>query len=169
MSNPESGTGWLRRPGWLLAVGVFMVLVLALLLAGVRWQRQQSLIDEIQALGGQVETSPIGPAWLRDALGEDHMRGWDRIVGINLADRDVDDEWLRRILHLKDLDWIDLTATRVTERGLSRVAELPGLKELYVEESSVTDVALADLDAAHPDVTLIRGRRAPASQERSRP
>lgn len=163
MTEPESQTGWLRRPGWVLALGVFLVIVAALLVGGVRWQRQQDLIAGIESLGGQVETRPIGPAWLRSALGEEHMRGWDRIVGVNLADRDVDDAWLPRILHLNDLEWIDLTATNVSERGLERVAELPELKEIYIEESAVSDEALADLDAAHPDVTLIRGRRAPVA------
>jgi hypothetical protein len=161
MSNPEAHTRWLRRPGWLLASGVFMVLFVALLIAAVRWNRQQRLIADIEAVGGQVETTPVGPAWLRSALGEDHMRGWDRIVGINLADCDVDDRWLQRILYLQDLEWIDLTATGVSERGLARVAELSALKQLYIEETAVSDEALADLDAAHPDVTLIRGRRAP--------
>jgi WD40 repeat protein len=149
------------RIGWWLAVLILLVVAAAALVVGTAWNRQQSLIAQIEALQGQVETRPVGPAWLRQLVGEPRMRGWDAIIGINLADREVDDAWLERIRHLEDLEWIDLTNTKVTEQGLRQLAQLPNLKEIYLEETTVSDEALAALEKSRAGLTVIRGRKDP--------
>jgi len=157
--EPAAKRGW----GWWLAGCAMLLLALVGLMVGTAWNRQATLIDEISAMGGAVETRPVGPEWLRKAIGEDRMRGWDAIVGINLADRQVDDEWLRRLdgVSVKELTWVDVTNTGITTDGLERLGRLPALKQIYILETQIKDEQLAEFDAAHGSIAVIRGRKEP--------
>ena len=154
-----------RRLGVSLVFTIVVLIGLAGLVVGTRWHRQKSLVDQVETLGGQVEARPIGPAWFRDFAGPEFMQGWDPITGINLADRDVDDAWLTRHIgrQLRELEWIDLTNTRVTSSGLNELTLLPQLKEVYIKETTITDADLVKFDAAHPDFTVVRGRKSPVA------
>ncbi len=154
-----------RRLGVSLILTIVVLIGLIGLIVGARWHRQKSLVNQVQTLGGQVEARPIGPAWFREFVGAEFMKGWDPITGINLADRDVDDAWLSRSIgrQLRELEWIDLTNTRVTSAGLEELTLLPHLKEVYIKETTISDADLAKFDAAHPYFTVVRGRKSPVA------
>lgn len=151
-----------RRVGLWLALFIVLLIGLAGLIVGEKWRRHAEFVDRVRVLGGEVEARPAGPAWLRQALGEKHMRGWDPITGVNLADKSIDDAWLQGARpHLQDLEWIDVTNTAVTTDGLGALSALPKLKEVYIKETSIAEADLAQFSAEHSGLSILRGRKAP--------
>ncbi|MEX2359293.1 MAG: hypothetical protein WEE51_13275, partial [Pirellulaceae bacterium] len=62
-----------------------------------------------------------------------------------LARTAVTDAALRRIGQLKKLRWLDLTGTRVTDQGISELAELGNLNDLSLAATVMTDESLATI------------------------
>lgn len=152
---------WVPRPHWIL-IGC---LLLGLLLLGL-WVNglhlaQVRFLNNVTALPGTYELRPVGWPWLRRMVGEETMRGWDHIVGLNLADTQVDGAWLReQRLHLRRLEWIDLNGTPVNREDLDQLAVLPNLNQLYLAETDVSDESLNAFSKSHPRVSLIRSHKA---------
>ncbi len=149
---------------WLLRLGVIGLLAAFVVLGLRAWVRnsvQQRFLADVVNRHGFYELRPVGPQPLRDALGADRMQGFDEIIGVGLADADIDDAWLElNLQRLQTLEWIDLTGTAVTAVGLERVLRLPRLKELYLLDSTVPDEQLAAIFAQHPQVTVQPLRKA---------
>ena len=93
----------------------------------------------------------LGP---RDTLvdGDRHvtLTGWDRqdysllrgltdVVVLQMANRDVTDDTLRRLGDLAQLRELDLNDTQVTDTGLPLLAKLPALKTLRLANTRITD------------------------------
>jgi dipeptidyl aminopeptidase/acylaminoacyl peptidase len=152
---------WAPRPMLLLMGGVLLVLLgVALWLSNLHRQRMLFL-NRVAALKGTVELKPVGWPWLRQALGEDHMRGWDTLVGLDLADTRVDGRWLKdQKGHLQSLEWIDLNGTTVSRDDLESLASLPRLKQVYLADTEFADTTLDAFGKAHPQLGIIRGRKA---------
>ena len=63
----------------------------------------------------------------------------------------VNDEALEHLLHITSLERLDVTYTKVTDRGLTRLLELPHLKTVRFGWAADSRRALARFRAAHPD------------------
>ncbi len=71
-------------PGTLL-IGTLLLIVCAVAIPiGVRYQRQQELIEYVEGLGGTVDTVDRGPEWVHDFMamifGDDGARGFGEVV-----------------------------------------------------------------------------------------
>lgn len=109
--------------------------------------------------------SPKGPAWLRGGVNFGlfnpvrgvilvHQRVRDalprladlpRLLILNLSGSDADDQGLRHVGRLVELQSLNLDWTPVTDAGLEELTGLTQLHSLWLNETDVTDVGLIHL------------------------
>lgn len=135
--SPDKPRRRLPHWGWFLLVAVILGIVGVGLHFGVPYSRQMALLNRVSGL-----TIPWGPTWLREALGDDRMRGLEGIyiVGGELTDEDV--AFLREF-HTQTLTKLRLHNSRVTARGLAGISQFGKLTDITLS-TSVVDQALID-------------------------
>jgi hypothetical protein len=96
---------------------------------------------DVDANGRIVRVNLSGTA----ASDEDlrHLEGLVNLEGLALAGTEV--SGVARLRGLAKLAYLNLDRTRLTDRGLAPVAELPGLRSLYVGSDRLSDAGLAHL------------------------
>ncbi len=130
-------------------------------------ERQRAAIEEIENLGGVVwydyqldadgvpkteEAQPAGPWWLRRFLGDDLFRN---VVKLDLTQTEIDDEGLKRLEGLTDLESLSL-GERVTDAGLVHLEGLPQLHALNLRATQVTAAGVLDFQKAAPNCAIRR-------------
>lgn len=82
--------------------------------------------------------------WIEDAGGSVMRDAAGRITGVNLRASWVTDTDLSKLLQLPNLNYLDLSLTRITDQGMQELKNLPGIVDLnlYFAEY-VTDEGLA--------------------------
>ncbi len=106
--------------------------------------RQYAAIREIQRLGGKADFCRVGPPWLRDLVGIDRMRMFDRVFSITLDKKRATDSTMRQISRLATGPTsLSLSNTQVTDAGLAYLAGLNDLQSLMLDGTQVTDAGLA--------------------------
>ena len=115
----------------------------------IRAGRQRASVERIWELGGYVEhVNDRGnrlhkpPAWYRTLLGDDFM---NPVLSVRLAETDVSDSDLSRIVRLSQLGFLDLTDTRITDCGVGYLSRLRDLEVLVLTNTSVSDAGLSSL------------------------
>ncbi len=135
----------LPRPLWIgLAAAVLVVVAIALQFA-MPIYRQQTVIREIERLGGNVQTRPRGPEWLRERFGEERMTLCNKLVYVNLDDTQVTNAWLAHLAGLTELRVLSLDRTKVTDEGLIHVKRMTDLEALSLNQTRITNVGLIHL------------------------
>ena len=81
----------LPRPLWIGLATVVLIVVAVGLHFGVPIYRQHVVIREIERVGGNVETRPRGPKWLRERVGNERMKLFENVVQVSLATRPATD------------------------------------------------------------------------------
>lgn len=122
-------------------------------------QNQRAVLAEIAKLDAQVvydheargQTSPPGPRWLRQVLGDDFF---DDVAGISIAREGVTDETVAAIATLPHLKSLLLNSDGISDLGLARITRLTELGELGFRSSSVTDAGLAQIAECRGLTTL---------------
>jgi hypothetical protein len=63
---------------------------------------------------------------------------------LKLVGRQANDEWLSRLKteHVKQLRFLDLSCTSITDSGLGRLPQIPNLKSLDLNSSSISNVGM---------------------------
>jgi hypothetical protein len=129
-----------------------------------RARRQKQAVDEVLRLGGVVrfdyqlddkgglvdDAQPSAPAWLREALGDEHFR---KVVtldlsygGPRLGENRITDERLTLIEGVPDLTTLELgRGFEITDEGLVHLRGLTNLKVLYLYNTSVEGPGLRHL------------------------
>jgi hypothetical protein len=145
--TPEPRRFSLRLPSPLsMLVSTVALIVMSVgLLVGIPAYRQQSAIGEIKRLGGQIETRPRGPKWMRDAMGEERMQPFDDVVEVKLRDTRANDAALVYVGRLGGLQRLWLANTRLTDAGLVHLTGLTRLEELSLAQTDVIDNGLIQL------------------------
>ncbi|CAN5370515.1 hypothetical protein BH09PLA1_BH09PLA1_12270 [soil metagenome] len=72
-----------------------------------------------------------------------------RLAGMEITDRSVDD-----LLQLTSLYQLDLRATGITFDGLTRLQELPNLRDLNISDGQISERELATLTNTLADVSI---------------
>ena len=92
-----------------------------------------------------AEVKPGGDVhWVEEAGGKVIHDNAGRITGVDLSASWVTDTDLRKLLLLPDLNYLDLSLTRITDQGMSEIKNLPGIVELSLYYAEyVTDEGLA--------------------------
>jgi hypothetical protein len=123
--------------------------VLVVVAAGVQFilpvWRQQLAIREIQRLGGRIVIQKGGPEWLRERVGNEHMKYFDKVVKADLTVKSVSDSTLRHVAALDNLKALWLGNSRITDDGLAYLRGMNRLEQLWLGNTRVTDVGLVHL------------------------
>lgn len=119
--------------GWLLVIGLLVMLVAIGSIVEVRRQRTESLAERVRSLGGTAILEPGGPAWLRRLVGESPLTSLSRLTRVELTDSQAADSDLRELARHKDLEIVYLFGT-----------------------SQVTPAGIAEFQRARPDLIFIR-------------
>lgn len=100
---------------------------------GLPIYRQAAAIRAIEDVGGKVAMRHGGPDWLRSWVGDEWMRPFDYVRGINLCKTRATDEDLARLSQverLKCMEFIYLCDNQITDAGLVHLKHLPNLNFL---------------------------------------
>lgn len=115
----------------LLAAGtVFVTVVLP-------YRQQMAAIEHIEEHGGSIETEPVGPEWLRDLVGEERMKGFDRVLIVTADCQTTPDTTatLKEVSILRDVRLVYLFCTwepEFTPAGVNYLNRLRHLNRLFV-------------------------------------
>ncbi len=70
---------------------------------------------------------------------------------------DIGDASLDAVAQLKELEWLNLYGTKVTDAGLLKLKSLPKLKKLYLWDSKATPEGAAALKKEIPEMEAYFG------------
>lgn len=139
---------------WIGLPAIALIVVAVGLRVGLPIYRQHVAVQEIERLGGTADCVHVGPQWLRDRVGDERMRLFDKVVNVRLSETQATDATLRKINGLTSLRWLDLDGTQVTDSGLAHLRGIRNLKWLWLQNTRVTDAGLAHLKGL-PNLELL--------------
>ena len=92
-----------------------------------------------------AEVKPAGDAkWVEDAGGAVIRDTAGRVTGVDLRASWVTDFDLRKLLQFPNLNYLELSLTRITDQGMQEIKSLPGIVDLSLYYAElVTDEGLA--------------------------
>jgi len=153
----------------LLALTTLLAIALALYMHWIDPYRVQfNARNQLEGIGGQVETAEAEPPWMVHVVGADRfhrvveyrLRGSQmddaqiaplvdlpHLQRLYLSSTSVGDHGARYISHLKDLRRMSLWRTRLTDAGMPFIAQCSSLRVLDFHTTSVTDEGLAALSS----------------------
>lgn len=112
-------------------------------------QYRQRWIDTKTEIVGSGKPSTSLPRW----LAPDEFL--PRVTHVFLSKKPVGDD-LRFLSVLDSMEFLDLSDTDLSDRGLADVARLKCLRYLHLERTRVTDVGVKKLQQALPNCEIIR-------------
>ena len=125
--------------------------------AGLLRSRVMEIVAKTKDAKGTTRLANGGPQWLRDIVGDEAMRVFDRLTGVDLNDRqsphdktykrneNLNDEWLGILKDLPDLTSLDIANTGMKGTGLEVVGTLKNLESLNLTLTPITDQYLEPL------------------------
>ncbi len=121
-----------------------------------RYARRQALIDELKRYGAIVEVEQ--DKWLASSW-RDFVQLTEHPVGIRLCGPRITDAVLDRMVRepvlLGSLRFLDLTGSKISDRGLWRLRVLTGLTHLCLRDTPVTGRRLNQLVERLPDLRVL--------------
>lgn len=134
---------WLRKPKEATAPWLLILLGLGITAGSVAAGRYLHRIDL-----GPLEDSSTGELHLT-------LTGWDRddysvldfkteAVVLQMANKDVTDEVVQRLIKFDKLQELDLTDTQITDTSLAVLGQLPQLRILKVARTAISDEAFRE-------------------------
>lgn len=159
-STRERRRRWIRLSCWLMVAVVAIVGgPLGLLLRSARGKHRA--VQALRDRGALVEYRDLQP----DHQIERHPLLpdlWVEVAVVDLGDRDIGDDELAWLKQFGDLETLVLRNTRVTDRGMSCLSDLPRLTYLDLHGTQISDATLAlvgaerdlqDLDLGETQIT----------------
>ena len=142
------------------------ILAIGLAIVCKRARDQATAVHRILELGGSVtydfqfdpqgrpvrDARPPGWPWLRRLLGDEYFQ---TVVRVNLGGSKVTDDDLRVIGRLKQLKFLDLSETSISDDGLANITHLRDLQELGLSDSRVTNAGMRHLQGLQALHTLV--------------
>lgn len=122
------------------AFAVVVVAILAIWFAVIAWRAsdQAAKIDQLAAAGVRIteRTDSSAPTWLRDLLGEDFFTSPQSVT---FADTEIASGSMATLATFSTVTSVDLALTDVNDEQLSQLSRLPHLRELFLNQSKVSD------------------------------
>src|SRR5258708_7395757 len=81
----------------------------------------------------------------------------ETLVKLHLEKTKVTDKGLEHVKGLQNLEYLNLYGTEIGDAGLEHLANLKKLKSLYLWQTKVTDEGVKKLQAALPELKIVRG------------
>jgi hypothetical protein len=115
------------------------------------YRAEQSCLASLKGLSPDVRTEPIGPAWLIGLVGQ---APFQRVVAIELAGPEADNQQIRRLHALPHLGDLWLSGPRFDDDILDDVAALASLRSICLNGTRVTESGAERLRRARPWVQV---------------
>ena len=166
----------LPRPLWIGVAAVVLIVASVGLGTFVPYYRQQVALREIERLGGIMKIEPGGPEWLRQRLGNERMKVFDKIETIAFRPdietlftrvknprnwlehggaflepvlgtrHTIDDGSLACVKDLPNVNRLSLNYTNVGDAGMEHVCRLRNLTRLDLDGTDVSDASVPRLE-----------------------
>lgn len=135
----------LPRPLWIgLATGALIVASVGLRI-GLPIYRRHVAICRLESAGAVISTYQIRPKWLRELLGPQLTRPFERIYQVDLEVLQATDADLAPLRSLPDVQYLAIYSKQITDAGIENLAELTSLVKLSASGPGLTDGALRHL------------------------
>jgi hypothetical protein len=116
--------------------------------------RQQSAIRTITQLGGQVDSEPGGPKWMREAFGGERMVWFDKVTLVDLSTSTATDAVLSRLNALPELEELYVGNSQMTPNGIRQLTKLKKLEQLSIPDTEISNWAVGELWRALPHLSI---------------
>ena len=127
---------------WMLPAIVFSVVIFMICRARYAADSMKTIVQ----LGGVVDCRDETPSWLCVPMLDDKIRPLFQVVYyISFADRPIEDGDIALIYGYRNIEWLDLSRTHITDNGLKSLRRLPKLRFVALEGTRMSDVGLLDL------------------------
>ncbi|HEX4142024.1 MAG TPA: hypothetical protein VHY91_00605 [Pirellulales bacterium] len=117
---------------------------------------QQEFIAEIERQGGAAEIEPVD--WLKKSFGADFAQLVSRVVGLRLSNQQFGDDTIAHLLSERqmfdNLHWLDLSGSRITDRGAALLVSFRRLRQLDLRGTTVGEPS-AELVGLLPHLTWV--------------
>jgi len=107
--------------------------------------QQWVAIREIVRLHGNVATRERGPQWLRQLIGSERTLMIDAVTHVDLENHDVHDSDLACLRSLPDVEFLNLSRTKVGDDGMKHLCGLKCLRLIDLQATQVGDRGIAHL------------------------
>jgi hypothetical protein len=150
----------------LLLVGLAgLALALSGSWAGEPELTQDQVIAQIKKLGGRVHVlehqlgKPVAGVWSLNQFADRDvplLSGLATLIVVDLSESRVTDKGLVHLKGLTSLEHLDLRGTPVTDKGLQALKGLTALRLLDLTDTKVTDAGVKELQKALPELEVVR-------------
>jgi Leucine-rich repeat (LRR) protein len=135
----------LPRPLWIGLAAVALIIASLGLRIGLPAYRRHAAMRRLEAAGAFISTYRIGPNWLREFLGPQLMRPFERIYDLNLEVLQAADSDLAPLRSLPDVESLTIYSEEISDAGFENLATLTSLKQLNAGGMRLTDAGLRHL------------------------
>jgi hypothetical protein len=143
---------------------IVLTSIIAILVGGWtnRLRTQNAFIHEVEGLGGEVwnvdcETNDIlsdHPTWLPDYLQSITPR---QLNYIYLTGESIRDEHIELVLQLQPLEGLNVSGSRISDRGLAKLRARKQLRRLQLYDiPTISESAISNFHSALPNCEILR-------------
>jgi hypothetical protein len=129
----------LPRTGVILLLGVVLLIGGGTLLVWMPYHRNQTVMAEVERVGGITETTIVRPLWVPHAVDDGYLTVFERVEGVNLSDAQFRDVGLKYLYGLSNVTHLRLTDSNITDAELEHFSGLTNLGWLYVNNTQIVD------------------------------
>lgn len=136
-----------RLPGtWTsLLIAVVLVIAVGVLKLWMPYHLEQQAIDEIERVGGKVESEMVRPEWIPNAADDEYLTVFKRVISVDLGGTQISDMELEHLRELTNLGSLSLYDTQVGDTGLEYLRGLSNLEILTLGNTHISDLGLEHL------------------------
>lgn len=122
-------------------------------------RKEQTAAEAMRKLGAEISISSLLPTWLLELCSNETAQQFNCVTGVDFfpgsficgavefleRNPTIGDDSLAPLADLTRVTELRLDHTRLTDRGMQNVSQLPGLEELSLDSTKITDAGLAPL------------------------
>ena len=123
-------------------------------LKDVRKERAAAAIDQLRRLGAEVRENNnesvvihLRPTWHGSERDLALLSRVENLQALSIEETELGDAVLDQVAGLKDLDWLYIGSSRITGKGLRKLAGLTQLRTLSLRKSGLSDADIVQLPA----------------------
>lgn len=146
-----------KRVRFTLSTLLMVILIVGIAFASWRalvlepFLQEQAALAALQGVKKKPWIEPVGPAWIRDILGD---RYFQRVTQFEIVGQDGCDEELVHLKAFPKLRCLFLTGPNYTDAGLGHLQLLKQPIQIYFTRTSATDGGLDALRKAAPNLEI---------------